>query len=423
MSYNVDNRLGASEAFRPDQEGAKNVLQTLNNKADKSITALQTTKGKKEVKSPSTSKKQEKPSSPMKPTFKAYAMQKLHLGKHGTKQTKNQILEFKFNDSKENKNLLQLEETIENKNKDTGQKGAYGGNLGNDYFNAYRDDIIMPGLMSHFKHLQSLPEGKLNTAESLDVYSKLITNLGQQRNIIATTTKTPQAQMFGCEGFGASEVITPKSFQAWHEHLMDHLSLNEVTKSDEFLKLEDGEKVKKIIEVLEKSPFLKDSAITTDSYGSLSFIHITPKDITIAPYKIIIEGANALRFQVNHTESQDSAPVTANHFFNALSSQVATEDDLKDSMARFYMHFNHTSVFFRGQAAVSSWMMQALAESHGFKLTFDEKWGGGEKRPDQEKMVSPDMHALSYHDENEFVEAFKIHAKLTPIENKLDQKK
>lgn len=128
-----------------------------------------------------------------------------------------------------------------------------------------------------------------------------------------------------------------------------------------------------------------------------------------------------MEFQIEHTDSKDSAPITAVHFFNALSSK--NEDELKDSMARFYMHFNHTSVYLRGQAAVSSWIMEALAESHGYKLTFSEQWGGGEKRPDQQKVVSADMHALSYHDENSFVEAFKKNAILTPIANTPEQKK
>lgn len=423
MSFNINNSIGTqfktSEVTPSNPTKTNNSSSKLSSEADKSIQALPTTNGDIKIKSSSSSNKPEKSSTGIKASFKAYAMQQLSLGKYSTKQIKNRILEFKFDDHKNNNNLLKLKNDIDT---DISQEGAYGGNLGNDYFNVYRDEIIMPGLITHFKDLQSLPEKKLNSAESLAIYSKLLTNLGQQRNTIAMNTLTPLAGLFGAELYGLQENVAPTGFSAWHEHLMDHLSLNELSKSDEFIKLEEGEKVKKLIEVLEKSPFLKDSVITTDSYWGFSFIYIKSKDITLAPYKIVVEGNKPLLFIVEHTNSEDSVALIANHFFKALSPKTTTEDDLKNSMALFYMHFNHTSVYLRGQAAISTWIMQALAESQGYKLSYDVQWGGGEKRPDQKKVVSPDMHALSYHDENAFVEAFKKHAILTPIEKKQDPK-
>lgn len=282
MSFSINNPQGASAAYSSDHTEKKSTSKTLSSNADKSITS------EKKIKSSSASKKPEKSGTSLKATFKAYAMQQLQIGSHSTKKAKNQALECEFADPKKNDNLSKLVEDIENQSE---QKDVrYGGNLGNDYFSSYKKDIIMPALIIHFKQLKSIPKGKLNKESSFATYSKLITDLGKHRKEIAETTKTDRSGMFGAEFLGLTEVLSPEVFTAWYEHIKDHLSLNELFNNEEFLKLEDGEKVNKLIEVLEQSPFLKDSVITQDYNKPYSFIYITPKDITIAPYKIVIKG-------------------------------------------------------------------------------------------------------------------------------------
>lgn len=74
-------------------------------------------------------------------------------------------------------------------------------------------------------------------------------------------------------------------------------------------------------------------------------------------------------------------------------------DQLKTSAGQFYWHFIHSSIFCRGQAAISDWIIQSIFKLHNYNhFSWPLNW--------QAPYAAPDQQALTF-SRNQFVESFK----------------
>lgn len=328
--------------------------------------------------------------------------------------------------------LAGLQYAIDNPNP-TGEQGylLYGNKSGNDYFQFYIQHIVRPSLVRYMNALQKAPEEN----KSEETVSKLIKSLGHIRNKIAVRTKTHRGELFGMEPKSGGRLCDQiwewnssrpldQSWLVWRSYLEEKLGVNAI----DFSKDPTMDSI--IRDILPK--------IITDDHPDLSARMGHPHRLSnLSPYRspaLYIETSwEDNRPYVGHysvggfgdksisekseipisfwhaPSSHDSDSVIAMLFLDMLKEGLSKES-LQRAIGEFLFYWSHATIYYRGQAGVGEWIIQSMAECHGYNLIFSESWRGKSNGT-----MAPDMQALRRLDPQEFLTAFMEHTTLEPL--------
>ena len=327
----------------------------------------------------------------------------------------------------------------------TPSQEPYAGQPGDEYFQFYRNNIIIPALAEFLREdflknkeaIERISDGLLYDNADLE-YDRILKILAEYRAKIDRNTKSPDADRFGEKAEVLSELIifNDNVLNPWSEFLSKKYSILDLDFSKS-ISCEDALKaLKNNIELKTENPLfiqIEKPVNVFPSYTVEEDIHLRlshPDDdpnkpkfdpngirrgtINIGCKKDVLNGPEDFFIQFIHSfKLPMRSPI-----YKAASKELVkvlqpnlTDDEIKKYIARFFFFFNHMSNFSRGQASISEFWIHAIARSHGYELVFTSPDWQGLKNGS----MAPDMHALSYLYEDEFVDEFMKNTKLNKI--------
>ncbi len=272
---------------------------------------------------------------------------------------------------------------------------SYGGQAGREFFQSYIK-ILRPAFTKTLRHIKE--ETPINSWNQSD-YEKLLNNifdlLGAERKYIAMQTKTfSHSQMFGIR---ASRIIVdsinPTSFPAWYrlvnKQAQTFLSTLSEDQTAQILKRPDSS-----FPIYANCKNMFD--LPQANFVNSARIEVCIPEDTKEPLTMLCHNSKFSSFE----EQGILDP-----FMKAIRWDGKDENKFKKWLGLLLLKISHTSIYNRGQAAITEWLLTALAGMHGFNLTWSMLWQGPNN-------PNPDQHALSATRVETFLEDFKANTNL-----------
>jgi len=290
----------------------------------------------------------------------------------------------------------------------------YGGEIGNNYFQYYTKEIIVPALTKYFISLRNSPIDKSNYEKE---FMALVDTLGKYRQKIAVNTKSTNAMFFGEKTNTRIETVTPDmqdpSWQSWYKHLQEYFGLD----TFDFAK---GPTLNDVLNSIANFIRAKGNQNLMASTEKTSMTVRNTTNVQIGSYSI--ESTLGQPMADINMFSKDSFQFSFLHavalygnlaelFFAPLDPKLRP-DQLLQAIGRFLFYWSQAAIYRDGQAAAGEWIVQALARSASYNLIFSASWLGKENGS-----MAPNMHA-SVLEESTFMEQFITNASLQKEEPK-----
>jgi hypothetical protein len=292
----------------------------------------------------------------------------------------------------------QLQQMIASRKSTESESMTYGGSAGNDLFEFYRDKLIIPALSSYLKTYKK----DENDEAAIKNFESLIDGLGNYRQEIAYLTPTINKEKFGqraAENNYIEDPVNNQSFPAWRnliENWIRSILNNQIPhQCHDLLKAieqADTPGYEKTYLEFNNNLFISPVKSRQNTYGTWQL------SCSLRKSDSALEDLN-ISFQ-HLASGEDSIRNLTPYFLRTLSADNSDPEVLQENLARLLLKMSHQSIFLRGQAAVTEWLLEGIASSHGYKLVFSQEW----KSP---QFPNPDQHALSYFDEDKFIQKFK----------------
>lgn len=246
-------------------------------------------------------------------------------------------------------------------------KEIYGGASGNVFFQEYKNNVVFPYALKFLSNIVGQP---LSEEKQTAAFKEFILTLGEHRNHIAVQTNTRISHQFGQpspSGGMLTDII--ERTLPWKRYVKEKYK-EELGNFDLLSIKAQGEDANNF------------GSIEDNEFSGLTFYHkrLEPND-----YKRVSE-----------------------FFIGALNAEVDLEN-LQENLGKLLLAMSHATFFKRGQAAITEWVLQSLANINGYQLSYSKEWRGGE-------YPQPDQYALSYFDVASFIEEFKKNSFFQPLE-------
>lgn len=303
--------------------------------------------------------------------------------------------------------------------------GDYGGSLGNKLYHRLTKEAVIPfgvSLCTSFSNNNLLPV--------VNIFESIIRTFGEIRRYLAILTSTNNAFYFGTENTRIAQPVMMDLFSinhpwpAWYQEIEQRLirESKEINLIETISLLKEGDMrtlnlKKSVIDIkkLDKNRYgfyYRASSSLPYSQAFPSDGSDTKKADTSASYWWIQTSPfvhsffedqgdkRGIELRCYHTSSV--SPVTQNndatHYFNILlhGKDYRSKELLKAYSGLLWM-MSHSSYFARGQAAITEWLLHALALHNNHSLIFSDAWSpekGG---------IQPDQAALSEFDRRLFI--------------------
>jgi hypothetical protein len=316
---------------------------------------------------------------------------------------------------------------------------SYGGAKGNKIFKTISNKISIPIIIDFLKAAQQRhSQTPLTEAESCALFDVLLDMAGQERQYIAqkafpSSQNTPKfgrrlqtmvSQKSGQERY-LEDPINENSFPQWH-HFLINIRLKDIIK-EAFFRCEKPESNTEIT--------LQDLF----NYGRFQLDNKTT--LLVSHFMNVIFGRDSAAIQFNFSQETDfNRPVTLDYidklmfinikcihldtqktielalyrdFINALLWNKTEDsiDILKEHLGRFLFKISASSIYERGQAAITEWILRSLCYIHKFDLIWPEDWM-------PPTYANYDQQALSVFNINKFVDIFKEKIVLKKLDKK-----
>lgn len=325
--------------------------------------------------------------------------------------------------SKEEENEEILESAL-SRISESSKKEPYGGDAGRHYFKERFDRVIEPSLIDSLNGMK----GKSQNPGSVSLVRSLFYDLGQERKYIAETVSVGN----GIEGMGSIQgrgfmldPINQRSFPNWHTELQNQIQRTiPIWRSGDPRTLEEfTENLQKVfvgskVEAVNLENYIRHLA-TLNREGDFEFLKITSNessnfgDLILAfPKDTKNLTVDDITLTMMHKEfNEHTFEKLSPYFYKALNA--TKEEELKDALAMLLLRISHETVYARGQAAISVWLLKGIAKANRFDLKFSSKWEGP-------GALNPDMHALSTFSDKQFMQEFRENVTLKPWDNTID---
>lgn len=343
-----------------------------------------------------------------------------------------------FNDVRENIKKKYESEDFSNKN-NIDKRIYYGGDIGNQAFQEMFQFVIKPEILIFMRIIKRTIAGNSHLPLSkLSICHFLLKLVGLERNVIAELTKTHKAEEFGimsCDSkiyhYIHDEIsVWPK----WHDAFLKKLknifetyscSENQpLIASDSQLKylLVNKKNPKKIVTFFVdhisqneyKCRLLAGDKLTMDhknanlssvvfswTFDANSIYDVYQETFdNIAKYDNLID-VDKLKLPINpycnHMAYYEPHSKIFDPLYSAITWNKMTDNtnDLKMYLGQFYWQISHSTTYFRGQSAISNWIIKTIFESFAF---YNLSYFTGD--------ITNDQFALLCLFENDFVDDF-----------------
>jgi hypothetical protein len=300
-------------------------------------------------------------------------------------------------------------------------KDRYGGNVGMRIFEEEKTQVIIPTLVNFLKYYKDEVKDVEKNHKKL-LYGILLA-LGKERGDIAIKTKSSNKKSFGllfdefvCDGDWQSlmDPINKNSFPSWNDHVRNNVLPNAL-RENTFEQLENNTFNDFHYAYI---PYVDDKDISWCNSNFTSVFRIMvpskiydkmnkdkKKHLDLKDENIEICCCHLPRRAYKYIYEEKIFKSYCDAFIKAYLAE--NEFELKKNLAVFIRNLSISSTYVRGQAAITSWIISALCQYHGYDLSYSKAW----TRPEG---ISEDMHALSHmNDELAFVKAFMENSFLT----------
>lgn len=313
---------------------------------------------------------------------------------------------------------------------------SYGGPLGTEFF-----DLMQSAFLKEFcEKLKAvkvtLPKKEVVSDDALKtIFSDLLSDLGKERGYIAKITGTEVSHKFGSRNFSSEnpglmdEIFVKEGWAAWTQwHQLLKAKVQEITKGVSLAKTYKDARAKGITTISYGNVALDVTPFGSDNYGIYLRNH---KDNPIAEafdakpyprtgdqsvgYYWTLRGSNVNSlFPRNELEriscyhkpgvgqptlvSQEIISLGLSNFKNLLYWDGSSVNDLViGHFASLLWKMSHSSIYERGQSAITKWFLGSLAKIHGYELKFSDQWDA------QLGNATEDMQAMLEFDRETFV--------------------
>lgn len=283
----------------------------------------------------------------------------------------------------------------------------YGGAPGREYFKTIHEMVIGPALVGFLKEMKK-------EEPSASKFSELLLGLGAQRRKIAFTVSSGRQDTYYFGSFAITHLQDPiTSYKAWIEFLIETSGYNR-----DLIDIQKGK----------HGPFLRDEEIAdifaqrlAKELGARVRVHIDnglfiiesaeaefgSMEIKFDKYETLgwFNWKRATSMRMCHDNPTVKGSGLTKYFYAALNA--TSKADLLEALGVLLLRMSHSTVYERGQAASTDWLIKGIAKANGFNLKFSEGW--------QTPNRSPDIHALCHFDTKLFLKRFKENVELSAI--------
>ncbi len=306
---------------------------------------------------------------------------------------------------------------------DHNEKIYYGGDLGNEVFQNVSNIIVGPELQDFLR--EALKELQSNSSDSFMYVGYVILKLaGRERSFIADLTKTIKFELFGILSHDSNNngcILDEISvWRNWYNVSLEMIKniFQEYSCKERFMsqhnaryllenKLDPTKLVTFVVdEHIESNKFdcyviAGDKEVEDHKLANLSsviFKWVCETDNILDVYgSDLIQDLYCVHQACYQPLSKIIRPLCLAIQWDRSKQSI---DQLKMYLGQFFWRISCSTTFYRGQSAISEWIVKAVFKSHGFdNFCWPDKWTGS-------NTASPDQHALLHLFVDDFVKDF-----------------